>query len=138
MMNIGWLHKNGFYFTIFFAVTIFISNMLVRAFDPDFIGTFEISFAFCCLTLGIIYFFRSGLSNLEIRENGIVDFWIFVRWEDIESYEWKDSTITVHFRHVIPMWTSWYIPLAYKENVEYLLHKKVFPRFHSLREDFGL
>lgn len=137
-MNVGWLHKNGLYFTIFLAFTLFISNMLVRAIDPDIIGTFGFVIALTCAGFGVLYFFRSGLSNLEIRENGIVDFWLFLRWEEIESYEWKGSTVTIRFKRGIAMQSTWYVPIIYKENFEYLLHQNVFPSFHFIREEYRL
>jgi len=138
MMNVGWLHKNGVYFTLFLGFTIFLSNMLVRAIEPEIIGTFGILTALLCIGLGIAYFFRSGLSNLEIREHGIVDFWLFLRWKEIESYEWKGSTVTVRFRRGLLMKSSWYVPVLYKENFEYLLHKHVFPEFQLIREEYRL
>lgn len=137
-MNVGWLHKNGLYFTIFLAFTIFISNMLVRAIEPHIIGTFGIVIAFMCIGFGTLYFFRSGLSNLEIRENGIVDFWLFLRWEEIESYEWKGTTVTIRYRRGIAMQSSWYVPMIYHENFEHLLHENVFPGFHFIQEEYRL
>lgn len=138
MMNLGWLHKNGMYFTLFLGITIFISNMLVRAIKPEVIGTFGILTALACIGFGFVYFFRSGLSNLEIREHGIVDFWLFLRWEEIESYEWKGSTVTIRFRRGMAFTSSWYVPLIYKENFDYLLHKHVFPEFQLIREEYRL
>jgi hypothetical protein len=137
-MNVGWLHKNGMYFTLFLAFTIFISNMLVRAIDPTIIGTFGIVIALSCIGFGTLYFFRSGLSNLEIRENGIVDFWLFLRWEEIESYDWNGTTVTIRFRRGLAMQSSWYIPMIYKENFEHLLHQHVFPGFQLIQEKYRL
>lgn len=138
MMNVGWLHKNGMYFTLFLGCTIFLSNMLVRTIEPEIIGIFGMMTALACTGFGIVYFFRSGLSNLEIRENGIVDFWLFLRWEEIESYEWKGSTVTIRFRRVLPMKSSWYVPMLYKENFDDLLHQNVFPEFQLIREKYRL
>ena len=37
---------------------------------------------------GVLFFFLMAGAGIEIRKQGCVTFFHFVRWEDIDSYEW--------------------------------------------------
>jgi Domain of unknown function (DUF5673) len=74
---------------------------------------------------------RRGLSQLQMRENGIVTYGNLIRWDQIKSYQFKQAKqIRLIIRHTLPIGigarTSWLaIPEHHREDVEQLLAQTI-------------
>lgn len=82
----------------------------------------------------VIYFFWAGLSNLEIRENGIYFRFGLVEWKQIALYKWqgnKGNTLIVWMKQRIPFCSkrSWQIPLDHKETMDRILSQYLSKTF---------
>ena len=97
------------------------------AFFANEFDKFGIAGALFVLTFSV-YWVIMAFGRLQIRENGIWEFWSLLTWQKIESYEWKgesDSTLMLQAktklaflgRGALP------VPIEHKEAVAELMTK---------------
>jgi Domain of unknown function (DUF5673) len=72
-----------------------------------------------------------GLSKTEFRHKGICAYFRFISWQKIKSYNWEESKpniLTIRYKHRFPLfpnWTSWPIPVRYREDVSRILDERL-------------
>jgi hypothetical protein len=72
-----------------------------------------------------------GFSKTEFRTNGICTYFSFISWKTIKSYNWepsKPNILTIRHKPRFPLflnWTSWPIPMRYKEAVSHILNERL-------------
>ena len=84
-----------------------------------------------------VYWVIMAFGRLQIRQNGIWQFWSLLKWQKIDSYEWKgesDSTLILQTKTKLPFLGrgALPVPLEHRDAVEDLMKKYcLFDSSHS-------
>jgi ankyrin repeat protein len=139
LLKVGQLSANKFFFQIgrFQAVVatlysaLFIFQVSTGFSSSDSLAN-SLAMLLNCWTLAIVSV-SSGLSKLELRENGICYMFGLIRWETITSYAWKRSQnqnypLTIQLKRrfrLLPGFRSFPIPSTHRDTVEQILRTHV-------------
>jgi hypothetical protein len=133
LLKVGQLSANKFLFQIgvfealmailYSAVLIYVASTGLS--NSDSLAN-SLATLLNCWTVAI-FLVSSGLSGLELRENGICYMFGLIRWERITSYAWersKNSTLTIRFKPrfpLLPGFQSLPIPSTHRDAVDQIL-----------------
>ena len=101
------------------------------AFSVDSFGEFRIASALFGFTFGFtfsIYFVIMASGRLQIREQGIWQYWGLLKWQNIKSYEWEgeaDATLMLQARTRLPFLGrgALPVPVEHKDAVDELIRQ---------------
>jgi hypothetical protein len=82
------------------------------------------------LSMGVFWLIMAG-GRLQVRENGVWQYWGLLRWGKIESYHWADDcTLLVRVSSPISLWRRGALPVPpeYKDAFDQLLQKHLADR----------
>lgn len=76
--------------------------------------------------LGAVYWFIMANGRLQVRENGIWQYWGLLRWEKIASYQWADdSTLLVRAKGLLSLGQGAVpVPPEHKQSIDDFLRKR--------------
>ncbi|MBI1926473.1 hypothetical protein HYR99_19795 [Candidatus Poribacteria bacterium] len=125
LMAVGSIHSTSSIFaSVTFALFGITLPLITISEGKNFFSLIiMISAGLCFLSLAAFVLF-SGLSKLEIRENGILKFPSFIKWKEIISYQWEGRTgniLTVRRKARWSKTISWPISPVHKDGVNRLL-----------------
>jgi ankyrin repeat protein len=137
LLKVGQLSANKFFFQIgvFQAlIAILYSASFIYLASTGFSSSDSLANSLAtllnCWTLAIVSV-SSGLSELELRENGICYMFWLIRWERITSYAWEssqNSTLTLRLKPrfpLLPRFQSFPLPSAHRDAVDQILRTHV-------------